>query len=76
MLIGHWTGELDAERAGRVLNGELPFDELTLVDAHGPARPGPESDPAPGADPAPGVDPAPGADPAPEAVPAAATTAG
>ncbi|MEV7184812.1 cation:dicarboxylase symporter family transporter [Kitasatospora sp. NPDC093102] len=35
LLIGHWTGELDAERARRVLAGELPFDELTLVDAHG-----------------------------------------
>lgn len=45
VLIGHWTGELDAERAGRVLAGELPFDELTLVDAHGaPAGPAPASD--------------------------------
>ncbi|MFD0405042.1 cation:dicarboxylate symporter family transporter [Kitasatospora sp. NPDC127116] len=35
VLIGHWTGELDAERARQVLAGELPFDELTLVDAHG-----------------------------------------
>ncbi|MFJ6381478.1 cation:dicarboxylate symporter family transporter [Kitasatospora sp. NPDC092039] len=35
VLIGHWTGELDTERARRVLAGELPFDELTLVDAHG-----------------------------------------
>ncbi|WP_316524805.1 cation:dicarboxylate symporter family transporter [Kitasatospora brasiliensis] len=35
VLIGHWTGELDAERAQRVLAGEVPFDELTLVDAHG-----------------------------------------
>ncbi|MFE4515515.1 cation:dicarboxylate symporter family transporter [Kitasatospora sp. NPDC056783] len=35
VLVGHWTGELDAERARRVLAGEVPFDELTLVDAHG-----------------------------------------
>ncbi|MER7845259.1 cation:dicarboxylase symporter family transporter [Kitasatospora sp. NPDC096077] len=35
VLIGQWTGELDAERARRVLDGELPFDELTLVDSHG-----------------------------------------
>ncbi|MFJ9691001.1 cation:dicarboxylate symporter family transporter [Kitasatospora sp. NPDC101183] len=33
VLIGRWTGELDAERAARVLAGELPFDEQTLVDA-------------------------------------------
>ncbi|MFD4655300.1 cation:dicarboxylate symporter family transporter [Kitasatospora sp. NPDC058444] len=45
VLIGHWTGELDAERAQRVLAGELPFDELTLVDAHGaPAGPATASD--------------------------------
>ncbi|MFI2606745.1 cation:dicarboxylate symporter family transporter [Kitasatospora sp. NPDC018619] len=59
VLIGHWTGELDTERARRVLAGELPFDELTLVDAHGApaagdASPagstadGPEAAPAPG----------------------------
>ncbi|MER7668504.1 cation:dicarboxylase symporter family transporter [Kitasatospora sp. NPDC096128] len=45
VLIGHWTGELDAERARRVLDGELPFDELTLVDSHG-AVPAPEAVPA------------------------------
>ncbi|MEU1282850.1 cation:dicarboxylase symporter family transporter [Kitasatospora sp. NPDC005856] len=45
VLIGHWTGELDAERARRVLAGELPFDELTLVDAHGaPGGPATASD--------------------------------
>ncbi|MET8542019.1 cation:dicarboxylase symporter family transporter [Kitasatospora sp. NPDC004799] len=52
VLIGHWTGELDAERARRVLAGELPFDELTLVDTHGaPAGPaqGTEAGPAQGA---------------------------
>ncbi|MEU9073495.1 cation:dicarboxylase symporter family transporter [Kitasatospora sp. NPDC048538] len=35
VLIGQWTGELDAGRARRVLAGELPFDEQTLVDTHG-----------------------------------------
>lgn len=51
VLIGHWTGELDAERARRVLDGELPFDELTLVDSHG-AAPAPEAVPARDAAPA------------------------
>ncbi|MGW4893987.1 cation:dicarboxylate symporter family transporter [Kitasatospora sp. NPDC004240] len=37
VLIGHWTGELDRERARLVLAGELPFDERTLVDVHDPA---------------------------------------
>jgi aerobic C4-dicarboxylate transport protein len=27
VLIGSWTREIDRERAGRVLTGELPFDE-------------------------------------------------
>lgn len=41
VLIGHWTGELDTERSRRVLAGELPFDELTLVDVHGAPATGP-----------------------------------
>ncbi|MFJ7905759.1 cation:dicarboxylate symporter family transporter [Kitasatospora sp. NPDC096204] len=63
VLIGHWTGELDTERSRRVLAGELPFDEQTLVDVHGaPAGPAtaadgsaaaaPEAVPAQGAAPA------------------------
>jgi Na+/H+-dicarboxylate symporters len=37
VLIGSWTGELDKERAGRVLSGEDPFDEVAFAagDAHG-----------------------------------------
>ncbi len=31
-LIGAWTGELDRTRAHAVLNGDLPFDETTLLD--------------------------------------------
>jgi aerobic C4-dicarboxylate transport protein len=27
-----WTGEVDKERVDRVLAGELPFDEKTLLD--------------------------------------------
>jgi aerobic C4-dicarboxylate transport protein len=38
VLIGTWTGEIDKERATRVLAGELPFDELHQEAAgdHGP----------------------------------------
>ncbi|MFD0349992.1 cation:dicarboxylate symporter family transporter [Kitasatospora aburaviensis] len=46
VLIGHWTGELDREQARRVLAGDAPFDEQTLVDAHGAAAPGSEGAPA------------------------------
>ncbi|MFD7712243.1 cation:dicarboxylate symporter family transporter [Streptomyces sp. NPDC059785] len=42
LLIGTWTGEVDKERVDRVLAGELPFDEKTLLDdghGTGPAVP-------------------------------------
>ncbi|OAH13363.1 cation:dicarboxylate symporter family transporter [Streptomyces jeddahensis] len=32
VLIGTWTKEIDKERVGQVLAGELPFDERTLLD--------------------------------------------
>ncbi|MHA5051983.1 cation:dicarboxylate symporter family transporter [Streptomyces sp. SD15] len=32
VLIGTWTKEIDKERVNRVLAGELPFDEKTLLD--------------------------------------------
>jgi aerobic C4-dicarboxylate transport protein len=32
LLLGKWVGELDRERADRVLNGEDPFDEATMLD--------------------------------------------
>ncbi|QDQ13762.1 cation:dicarboxylate symporter family transporter [Streptomyces spectabilis] len=36
LLIGTWTKEVDRERVALVLDGELPFDERTLVDdGHG-----------------------------------------
>ncbi|MDN5383962.1 cation:dicarboxylase symporter family transporter [Streptomyces sp. LB8] len=38
LLIGTWTGEVDKERVRRVLSGELPFDEKTLLDEAGPAE--------------------------------------
>jgi aerobic C4-dicarboxylate transport protein len=34
VLLGTWTGELDREKANRVLSGEEPFDERTLVEDH------------------------------------------
>jgi aerobic C4-dicarboxylate transport protein len=37
VLIGVWTQEFDREKAGRVLTGEDPFDEATMVDEHGTA---------------------------------------
>jgi aerobic C4-dicarboxylate transport protein len=32
VLVGTWTKEIDTERVRRVLAGELPFDETTLLD--------------------------------------------
>ncbi|WP_028846586.1 cation:dicarboxylate symporter family transporter [Thermocrispum agreste] len=34
VLIGHWTGELDRQQARRVLTGQDPFDEQTMLDDH------------------------------------------
>jgi aerobic C4-dicarboxylate transport protein len=33
VLVGTWTGEIDREKAGLVLAGELPFDEATMLDS-------------------------------------------
>ncbi|MDQ4500729.1 cation:dicarboxylate symporter family transporter [Sinomonas sp. ASV322] len=35
VLMGVWTREIDRERAGEVLSGRLPFDETTMLAAHG-----------------------------------------
>jgi aerobic C4-dicarboxylate transport protein len=32
VLIGHWVGELDRARTDRVLAGDDPFDEATMLD--------------------------------------------
>ena len=32
VLIGHWTGGLDHGKLGRVLDGDDPFDETTMLD--------------------------------------------
>jgi aerobic C4-dicarboxylate transport protein len=34
VLMGTWTKEIDRDQANRVLSGEDPFDERTLVDDH------------------------------------------
>jgi len=38
VLVGTWTKEFDRDKANRVLSGEDPFDERTLVDEHAPAQ--------------------------------------
>ncbi len=34
VLVGTWTREFDRDQANRVLSGEDPFDEKTLIDDH------------------------------------------
>ncbi|GAA4723161.1 C4-dicarboxylate transporter DctA [Nocardioides endophyticus] len=46
VLIGNWTDGLDRERLDKVLAGELPFDERTMVDSDEPPL-GPVEDPEP-----------------------------
>jgi aerobic C4-dicarboxylate transport protein len=36
LLLGKWVGEFDREQAGRVLSGEDPFDEATMIDDEEP----------------------------------------
>ena len=50
VLVGTWTQELDRDKAIRVLSGEDPFDETTMVDTDdgaGPPRADAEGEPAP-----------------------------
>jgi aerobic C4-dicarboxylate transport protein len=50
VLIGHWVGEFDRDQANRVLSGQDPFDEATMLDddpaepAVDPERPGGSED--------------------------------
>jgi len=46
VLIGKWSGEFDREKAGRVLSGEDPFDEATMLDEE-PERPTPPEEQRP-----------------------------
>jgi aerobic C4-dicarboxylate transport protein len=34
VIIGRWVGELDADQADRVLSGDDPFDERSMLDEH------------------------------------------
>jgi aerobic C4-dicarboxylate transport protein len=36
VLIGKWVGEFDPDQANRVLSGEEPFDEATMIDDEEP----------------------------------------
>ncbi|WP_309237875.1 cation:dicarboxylate symporter family transporter [Streptomyces albidus (ex Kaewkla and Franco 2022)] len=44
VLVGTWTKEIDNERVKRVLAGELPFDESSLLQGSDPAGPGSAGD--------------------------------
>ncbi|WP_426225653.1 cation:dicarboxylate symporter family transporter [Pseudarthrobacter sp. DSP2-3-2b1] len=35
LLIGTWVKEIDNDQVGRVLSGEVPFDEQTMIAGHG-----------------------------------------
>jgi aerobic C4-dicarboxylate transport protein len=37
VLIGTWVKEIDGEQVTKVLSGELPFDEQTMIAGHGHA---------------------------------------
>jgi aerobic C4-dicarboxylate transport protein len=39
VVVGSWTGEFDKAKAYRVLHGEDPFDETTMLDQDEPATP-------------------------------------
>ena len=34
--MGNWVGEFDSDQAKRVLSGEDPFDEATMIDDEEP----------------------------------------
>ena len=69
LLIGTWTKEIDRDRVTRVLAGEIPFDEKTLVD-DGHGGPAPEDVEAPPVKDGPAQDtPEPAAGPADGGVP-------
>jgi aerobic C4-dicarboxylate transport protein len=32
VLVGTWTGSVDGDRLRNVLDGDIPFDERTMID--------------------------------------------
>ena len=42
VLIGNWVGEFDRVKAERVLSGQDPFDEATMLDDERPAHADPD----------------------------------
>jgi len=46
VLIGTWTGEIDRERTGLVLAGDIPFDESTMLDEDDASAPALQNAPA------------------------------
>ncbi|GAA0250110.1 cation:dicarboxylate symporter family transporter [Cryptosporangium japonicum] len=45
VLVGNWTGSFDREQAARVLAGEAPFDEATMIDDDHHGAPATEPEP-------------------------------
>ncbi|MEW1807990.1 C4-dicarboxylate transporter DctA, partial [Pseudarthrobacter sp. NPDC080039] len=39
VLVGTWVKEIDGAQVTRVLSGELPFDEQTMIAGHGEMTP-------------------------------------
>ncbi|WP_189120986.1 cation:dicarboxylate symporter family transporter, partial [Nocardioides luteus] len=46
VLVGHWTKTVDYGRLNKVLGGQDPFDEATMVDDHAAATPPAEDEKA------------------------------
>jgi aerobic C4-dicarboxylate transport protein len=53
VVIGTWTNSIDKEQVQRVLSGQEPFDETTMVDDHAPHTPDVESESESDAEPQP-----------------------
>jgi aerobic C4-dicarboxylate transport protein len=53
VVIGTWTNSIDKEQVQRVLSGNAPFDETTMIDDHAPHTPDVEDEPEADAEPQP-----------------------
>jgi aerobic C4-dicarboxylate transport protein len=47
VLIGTWVKEIDNQQVGRVLSGEEPFDEQTMIATHHGVQETPAQQPVP-----------------------------